>query len=323
MIILHSGSELPSDTSPSRVPLFDLMHTNAWRRSDGAHLGGKLHYTHTNQQLTEALNYGAVTAERAYVVAATAGRDLTLISDLARSCRWWRQHHEHSNTTAIMTSPLANATLVISALRTQMRAHPADYYIIVSATIDPFADAELFRQARLAWQYGSAPVVVAFEGAEPNIATAVADARTLHGPDVRIVILRADLAGAPAKTVEAAAAYKHPMLPVQPLWSASALAVLISQNVMQAAHRFDEHGDDGIDAALWADHDHGYAHSHGDEEHSHSHSHADQHSHSHSHADQHSHDNGNSHNHSDGHHHSHDHTHTESHAHPHTTQHSH
>lgn len=72
-----------------------------------------------------------------------------------------------------------------------------------------------------------------------------------------------------------------------PLFSRSALLSAINLAARHAAHLL-THGDDGISAALLADHDQGFAHSHGDEDHAHPHAHPHGHTH-HSHAHTHAH----------------------------------
>lgn len=198
----------------------------------------------------------------------TSGRNLTLIADTAKTCRWFK--HNHTNVRIALAPPPLNNTTTLASLRATLRREtsPNDIAVISSAAINPFADAELFRIARLAWTHSSgADVVVAFDDVYPSVSEALEPHLAAFGdtslrPTRRSAVIRADL--------QTAANQK-------PLLSSTALSAAISQSVKTAQHLLQSHDDDGIKAALLADHEHGYAHSHvntdGDFDHRHHHHH--------------------------------------------------
>lgn len=241
------------------------------------------------------------------VVPLTTGRFPSTISDAARAVKWVR---DESGARACISAPPGDATRTVSALRANIgRGVPAgSWALVASAPLDSFADAELFRLARLAATHKATPVEVAFDdggGVSPTIAEGLDRCRRLGAGDV--TVLRADLTLAPADGQI-------------PLWSVPVLATLLAL-LADAALDALAAGDDGIDAALDADHGHGYAHSHGDEEGGHHHGHGHSHSHHHHHGHGHSHHH---HHHGHGHsHHHHHHGHGHGHGHDHGKGHHH
>lgn len=235
-------------------------------------------------QLAEVDNH-----EHIVVIPMTTGRNLPLIADAAKVCRWARTSHPQlRGRIALADAPLTGTTTVAwlrAALRTYTTAH--DIAVICSTAIDPFADAELFRLARLAWTNSSgAHVTVAFEGAFPSVAQAAAPflALTDASSPSTVTVIRADLN--PARR-----ASEHRLI------SDTALATAVNQVTQSALHLLVSHGDDGIDTAVLADHDHGYAHSHGEEDDHCAHGHHHAHGHGHTHTHSHTHDHGNGHHH--------------------------
>lgn len=197
----------------------------------------------------------ALAGAPAVVLPLATGRDPRPAADAARAVAFARR----AGAGHVLAPALADATGVIAALRANIRARcgPGVAAVVASAALDPWADAELFRIARLAWQYGPTPVEVGFEGAEPAVAAAAERARLLGATGV--AVLRADLDPAPAGGA--------------PLWRPAAAAELIARRVGQAVDAA-ACGDPGIAAALAAGHDHGPAHSHGpagDRRHDHAH----------------------------------------------------
>ena len=284
------------------------------------------------------------------IIPMTAGRDLHSITALAQATQWWKRSRPSAR--VIISDPIGNSTTRVSALRANMRSHPAHSYVVVSVALDPFFDADLFRDTRLAWQYSNSETSVAFDGAAPSLPEAIHRAEILlddHAADQaaepdgeRIVVLRADLLP-PNKDGNCADGGSYHEVP---LWSPSALAVLIETNVVRArdaaadvfkssagndaAHSTggNQSSDDpssalssqsfpvvGLEEALWADHDSGFAHIHAHEEddaeggHSHSHSHPHSHTHSHRHPHPHTHSREHAHHHHIEHSHSHGHSH--------------
>ena len=223
------------------------------------------------------------------VVPLTTGRHPRTIADAARALKWAR---DEAAARVCLSAQPGDATRTVSALRANIGRHvPDDAWALVASTpLDSFADAELFRLARLAATHKATPVEVAFDdrgGGFPTIEEGLRRCRLLGADAVRV--LRADLTLEP--TGDHVALWSPPML--------STLLTLAADSALTALRS----GHDGIDAALDADHGHGYAHSHGDEEHGHPHGHAHLHSHSHSHS--HGHEHGHGHGHPHAHSHSH------------------
>ncbi|MDO4909671.1 MAG: hypothetical protein Q3962_07490 [Corynebacterium sp.] len=187
------------------------------------------------------------------------GRDATLESDLARAASWISKSR-----TVYVAEAVGDATQTLAALRGHFRKLAKDHKgLVIARSVDPFADAELFRIARLAWVNGNAAEIgVAFEGAYPSRS----EWEEIHGPADMVV--RADFEKAEGDQLA--------------LWSPSQLKVLIERRVHTALHRGRDHGDNGIERAMMRDHDHGFAHSHGDD-HSHTHEHPHSHAHGHHH----------------------------------------
>ncbi|MDO4914082.1 hypothetical protein [Corynebacterium sp.] len=282
------------------------------------------------------------------IIPMTAGRDLHSITALAQAIQWWKRSRPSAR--VIISDPIGNSTTRVSALRANMRSHPAHSYVVVSVALDPFFDADLFRDARLAWQYSNSETSVAFNGAAPSLPEAIHRAEILLEDQMgnqanesgveRIVVLRADLLPPNKDGYQADGRSYHEVA----LWSPAALAVLIETNVVRAreaaadvfnssaendaAHGIDgnqssddpssRHGGQffpvvGLEEALWADHDSGFAHSHAHDEDDSEDGHAHSHTHPHSHPHPHTH----SHHHPHPHTHSHSHTHSHGHAHHH------
>lgn len=384
MIILFCGAEAHNDelireatARLRRFRLVDVADQHAAATGAAAHGSSAAHRSmpsdgnlepivlaHSTSELTQALTVAhhedpseddarhsaTSTANQppTVIIPMTAGRDLHSITALAQATQWWKRSRPSAR--VIISDPIGNSTTRVSALRANMRSHPAHSYVVVSVALDPFFDADLFRDTRLAWQYSNSETSVAFDGAAPSLPEAIHRAEILlddHAADQaaepdgeRIVVLRADLLP-PNKDGNCADGGSYHEVP---LWSPSALAVLIETNVVRArdaaadvfkssagndaAHSTggNQSSDDpssalssqsfpvvGLEEALWADHDLGFAHSHAHEEddaeggHSHSHSHPHSHTHSHHHP----------------HPHTHSHTHSREHAHHHHIEHSH
>lgn len=113
----------------------------------------------------------------AVIIPMTAGRDLHTITALAQATQWWKRSRPSAR--VIISGPIGNSTTRVSALRTNMRSHPAHSYVVVSVALDPFFDADLFRDARLAWQYSNSETSVAFDGAAPSLPEAIHRAEIL------------------------------------------------------------------------------------------------------------------------------------------------
>lgn len=172
------------------------------------------------------------------IIPMTAGRDLHSITALAQAIQWWK--HRRPSARVILSDPIGNSTTRVSALRANMRSHPAHSYVFVSVALDPFFDADLFRDARLAWQYSNSETSVAFDGAAPSLPEAIHRAEILLEDQMneqaneseveRIVVLRTDLLPPNKDGHQADGRSYHEVS----LWSPSALAVLIETNVVRA-----------------------------------------------------------------------------------------
>ena len=206
------------------------------------------------------------------VMPLTSGRNLTLIADTAKVCQWFT--HTHPEAPLLLAPAPLHDVPTVAWLRAALRTltTDADLAVICSAAIDPFADAELFRLARLAWTNSSgADVLVAFDDAYPSISQVVAPHQALAAASAssqKIAVIRADLRAPEGQT---------------PLLRSRALSQAIAASLANALHLYRDHGDNGIAAALLADHAHGYAHSHGEDSHSHGHTHHHSHGHGHGH----------------------------------------
>lgn len=386
MIILFCGAEAHNDelireatARLRRFRLVDVADQHAAATGAAAHGSSAAHRSmpsdgnlepivlaHSTSELTQALTVAhhedpseddarhsaTSTANQppTVIIPMTAGRDLHSITALAQATQWWKRSRPSAR--VIISDPIGNSTTRVSALRANMRSHPAHSYVVVSVALDPFFDADLFRDTRLAWQYSNSETSVAFDGAAPSLPEAIHRAEILlddHAADQaaepdgeRIVVLRADLLP-PNKDGNCADGGSYHEVP---LWSPSALAVLIETNVVRArdaaadvfkssagndaAHSTggNQSSDDpssalssqsfpvvGLEEALWADHDSRFAHSHAHEEddaeggHSHPHSHTHSHHHPHPHTHSHTHSREHAHHHHIEYSHSHGHSH--------------
>lgn len=217
-------------------------------------------------------------AEQVVLVPASTGRDLTAVTQLAQALTWVKARRATPD--VLLAASIFNDTYTIAYLRKQIRkatANGFDAVLFVAQAVDPFADAELFRRARLAQQYSeNVEVSVCFDAelttkadVFPRREEAVTKLRKLGAEHIAYV--RADLG------VWADDADHFDLCGARGISTAIELAV---HNAQHAA----AHGDDGLAGGLLADHAVGFAHSHGDENgHSHNHTHSHSHSHSHSH----------------------------------------
>lgn len=189
------------------------------------------------------------------VVPMTLGRTPTVVADCSRTLRDVRARLAPGS--LALAAPLGDATMLITRLRAVIRRHGAVCAaLVVSRAIDPFADAELYRLARLARQYGQPGLVeVAFRGGDepdPDLAEGLERVRALGGG--RPALVSATLAPAPVTGLDLPGEGEY-------LFGPAVLRSVIDTRVREAVHLLD-HGDDGIDAALDAEDGHGYAHSH-------------------------------------------------------------
>ncbi|MBD0673760.1 hypothetical protein [Streptomyces sp. CBMA156] len=214
--------------------------------------------------LTEAVRsaLGAAGDGPVCVVPMTLGRDPALIADTARALRWLAAGEGHGRLT--LTAPFGTAGHLIGWLRAAAGTAPEDAVLVTAPAAGPFEDAELYRIARLARQYGRHRwVEVAFEGGDPDPAEGAERCRLLGAREVTAV---------PASFGPALRTALPGVRDGGPLLRPSAVAGVVAARTAAALHLLG-HGEDGILAGLDAEHGHGYAHSHG-------HAHGDGHVHS-------------------------------------------
>ncbi|MFE7587968.1 sirohydrochlorin chelatase [Kitasatospora sp. NPDC057512] len=205
------------------------------------------------------------------VVPMTLGRDPKLVADTARALRWLAAAEGRGR--LALAAPFGAADHLIGWLRAAAGTAPDGAVLVTAPAAGPFEDAELFRIARLARQYGRHRwVEVAFDGGDPDPAEGAERCRLLGAREVTAV---------PASFGPALRTALPGVRDGGPLLRPSAVAGVVAARTAAALHLLG-HGEDGILAGLDAEHGHGYAHSHGPGEQSHGHSHGpgeQQHSH--------------------------------------------
>ncbi|MFJ6073833.1 sirohydrochlorin chelatase [Streptomyces sp. NPDC093065] len=234
--------------------------------SDGGHalrdlVGPRVPCVSGGRELFRRVRAARSRGEDVCVVPMTLGRDPELVADTARTLLGLTPE-ERAGT--VLAEPFGTAEHLVGWLRAAATRAPRDRALLVTAPSgDPFADADLFRIARLVRQYGRHRTVeVALVGGDPDPAEGVRRCRALGAE--RVVLL--------------AAAWVTPRVPGPahcesggPLLTASATAGVLDARVRDAWHRRDRHGDDGLPRALTATHGHGHSHSHGPDGHEHGH----------------------------------------------------
>ncbi|MFD8607593.1 sirohydrochlorin chelatase [Streptomyces sp. NPDC059631] len=212
--------------------------------------------------------------ERICVVPMTLGRDPDLAADAARTLRALAPD-ERAGT--VLAAPFGTADHLVGWLRGAACRAPGDAALLVTAPSGgPYADADLFRIARLVRQYGRHRTVeVALTGGEPDPAEGVR--RCLALGERRVVLLPAAWA-APDSPDPAHCRRGGPLL------SPAAVAGVLDARVREAWERYERSGDDGLSSALSAAHSHSHSHSHS-HTHEHAHDHGDAHAHAHRRAD--------------------------------------
>ncbi|ROR35467.1 hypothetical protein [Kitasatospora cineracea] len=191
------------------------------------------------------------------VVPMTLGRDPRLVAETARTLRGLTAEQGQRPGRLALTAPFAAAEHLVGWLRAAARTAPAapDGALLVTApAAGPFEDAELFRIARLARQFGRHRwVEVAFDDGDPDPAEGAARCRLLGARTVTAV---------PAAFGPALRTPVPGVLDGGPLLRPSAVAGVLAARTADALHLLG-HGEDGTAAGLDAEHGHGYAHSHG------------------------------------------------------------
>ncbi|MEZ0088993.1 sirohydrochlorin chelatase [Streptacidiphilus sp. EB129] len=194
------------------------------------------------------------------VVPMSLGRDPHLLADTARTLAWLARSVPPGR--IALADPFGTTEHLIGYLRAAaVRNSAADStaLLLTGPAADRDADAELFRIARLVYQYGRHRwVEVAFDGGDPEPGQGVDRCRRLGAR--RVVAVPATFAPAAVPGAEDGG----------PLLSGPAVAGVIRARTRDALHRLG-HGTDGIADAL-----HRYGDAHG---HTHGPSHDPSHSH--------------------------------------------
>lgn len=203
--------------------------------------------------LTEAIAAVRATSSAPLcVVPMTLGRDPGLVADAARALSWARR--ESNSTPVALARPLGATDHLVGWLRGRAVAAASDALLVTAPTGSPFEDAELFRIARLVRQFGPSGLVeVALLGGDPDLDAGIDRCRRLGARE--ITVLPAWLGSAPPPPGEG-------VVDGGPLLGDAALRGVVAARVSDALHLLD-HGHDGIDDGLDADHGQGFAHSHG------------------------------------------------------------
>ncbi len=187
------------------------------------------------------------------VVPMTFGRDPRLVADTARTVRWVARNR--TTGAIVLAEPFGTSDHLVSWLRAASRRHDDDTAIlIVAAAADPFDDAELHRIAALVRVFGTHRLV--------EVALLTPGDHALQEGLERCRKLGAD------RVAVVPAGFGIPTGATAPLLAPVAVAGVISARVAQACRRLAEGGEDGVGAALAADHHHGFAHAH-DHDHDH------------------------------------------------------
>lgn len=243
------------------------------------------------RSLASAVETALAAGQGVTVVPMTFGLDPTLIAETAKTLRWIRERGGAGVGGGVgitLAQPFGTTDHLIAHLRGAavrlQRVAAGAALVITAAHSDNFNDAEVHRVAHL----------VRVESATPEVAVALQ--RPCHDPLPEVAERLRRLGYARSGVIAAGfneitellptdhhstdhhSTDQHSMIPCGRLMTTGAIQRIVAERVAVAQHAA-QHGHDGIDPALNADHDHGYAHSHNDAgtEHGHTHSHAHSH----------------------------------------------
>ncbi|WP_329086906.1 hypothetical protein OG979_27415 [Actinomadura citrea] len=195
---------------------------------------------------------------RLVAVPMTLGRDPDLPVVTAQTLRWAARDREPGD--LLLAGPLGTTEHLVGWIRgavtRTLRDLPGERAVLlVAPAAGPEPDADLFRVARLVWQYTPVRwVEVALSGGEPDVDEGVERCRRLGADDV--VLVPASFVPAPRRADARTAG---------PLLGAASLAALIRQRAAEAERRWSRDGDDGL-APTAHGHGHGHAHEQGHEQ---------------------------------------------------------
>ncbi|SFJ95288.1 hypothetical protein [Cellulomonas sp. KH9] len=210
------------------------------------------------RSLQDAVRAGlAVGPEPVIVLPMTWGRDPVMVADTARTLRWLAAGSGRGRIAlADQFGTIDHLVALLRAAATRTAARqPGAGLVLAAPGADPFDDAELHRVAHLVRTFGTGlEIGVACVGTDADLARAVQRVRLLGAQDV-VVVPAGFAATAPCADALDGAAFFGPLL------SDTALLRIVRERLAAAEHDL-QHGHDGIEEGLEADHGHGYAHSH-------------------------------------------------------------
>ncbi len=192
---------------------------------------------------------------RAVAVPMTLGRDPGLASAAAQTLAW--AAHDRTPGDLLLAGPLGTLTHLVGWIRAAVtrvlrRGNFQGAVLLVAPAAGPEADAELFKVARLVWQYLPVRwVEVALADGEPGVGEGVERCHRLGADEVTLV--PASLVPPPPCPGATRAA--------EPLLGPAALATLIRERAAEAERRWERDGDEGL--AVSDRHEH--SHSHGED----------------------------------------------------------
>jgi hypothetical protein len=193
----------------------------------------------------------------AVAVPVTLGRDPGLAPAAAQALAWAARDRPPGS--FLLAEPLGTVTHLVGWIRSKVTEvlREGDFtgaVLLVAPPADPEADAELFKVARLVWQYLAVRwVEVAVTDDEPGLADGVERCLRLGADDV--VVVPASLAPPPPCPAGSR--------PAGPLLGTAALATLIAERAVAAERRWERDGDDGL--RVRPHHTHAHTHEHGHE----------------------------------------------------------
>ncbi|MFI6483799.1 sirohydrochlorin chelatase [Nonomuraea sp. NPDC050663] len=192
----------------------------------------------------------AIPAVPTVVVPMTLGRQSDLPGVAAQSLRWAARGRRRGD--LLLARPLADSGHLVGWLRGAVGRALASgsaartAVLLVAPAMGPEPDAELFRVARLVWQYSPVRwVEVALSGGEPDVDEGIERCRLVGAEEV--VLVPASFVPAPVRPGARTAG---------PLLSPASLSTLIHRRAAEAEHRWYGHGDDGLAETIPHDHTH-------------------------------------------------------------------
>lgn len=193
------------------------------------------------------------------VLPITFGRNPTLVADTAKTLSWLSRGSSGRIALANDFGTIDHLTAWLRTAATAVRrASPGSAILITAPAANPFDDAELFRIAHLVRTHGAGnEVEVGVVRDDQDVALAIDRLRRLGSDE--IVVVPASFQRRSTVTF-GEREFAHARF-YGPLMTEQSVLRVIRDRRDEAIHRLD-HGQNGIDVGLQADHGHGYAHSH-------------------------------------------------------------